>query len=73
MDLYILIAGGYLTNPNATSGCAFCPFRTTDEFMQLNFNISYGHHWRDLGVVLGVCVFNVRYSLFSPCFDATTE
>ena len=60
MDRYIALAGGYLADPSATSACAFCPFRTTDAYMQFNFNMSYGHHWRNLGVVLGVTGFNVR-------------
>ncbi|KAG9313752.1 P-loop containing nucleoside triphosphate hydrolase protein [Chiua virens] len=29
MNPYISFAGGYLTNPNATIDCHFCPFRTT--------------------------------------------
>ena len=63
MDPYISVSGGYLTNPNATAECAFCPFRTTDELLQLYFNISYEHHWRDLGIVLGVAGINVWLSL----------
>ncbi|KAI9569372.1 hypothetical protein HD554DRAFT_2093381 [Boletus coccyginus] len=59
MDPYITYAGGYLTDPNATAACAFCPFRTTDAYMQLEFNISYAHRWRDMGIVLGVVGFNV--------------
>jgi ATP-binding cassette subfamily G (WHITE) protein 2 (SNQ2) len=61
MDPYIALAGGYLADPNATAACAFCPFQTTDAYMQFNFNVSYGHHWRDLSVVLGVTGFNVLF------------
>ncbi|KAF8557467.1 pleiotropic drug resistance ABC transporter [Imleria badia] len=61
MDPYIAFAGGYLADPNATAACAFCPFRTTDAYMQFNFNVSYGHHWRDLGIILGVAGFNVLF------------
>ena len=68
MDPYISIAGGYLTNPNAAAECLFCPFRTTDEFLELSFNISYEHHWRDLGVVLGFGVINVRLVCLSFLF-----
>ena len=60
MDPYIAFAGGYLSDPNATAACAFCPYRTTDAYLQFRFNVSYGHHWRDLGVLLGVAGFNVR-------------
>ncbi|KAF8557465.1 pleiotropic drug resistance ABC transporter [Imleria badia] len=61
MDPYIALAGGYLADPNATAACAFCPFRTTDAYMQFNFNVSNGHHWRDLGIILGVTGFNVLF------------
>jgi len=68
MDPYIVYAGGYLADPNATAACAFCPFRTTDAYMQLEFNMSYAHQWRDLGIVLGVAGFNVSSRLRSPLF-----
>jgi hypothetical protein len=61
MDPFISFAGGYITNPDATAGCLYCPYRTTDEFMSSNFNIQYSHHWRNLGILLGVVVFNVRF------------
>ena len=67
MDPYISVLGGYLTNPNATAECAFCPFRTTDEFLQQYFNVSYEHHWWDLGIILGVTVINVRHPLHFRC------
>jgi len=59
MQRYISRAGGYLTNPNATSNCEFCSVRTTDQFLGANFNIRYSHHWRNLGFVLAFIVFNV--------------
>lgn len=61
MDPYMAYAGGYLANPNATSACAFCPFRTTDAYLQSTYNMAYGRHWRDLGIVLGAAGFNVRF------------
>ncbi|KAF9242291.1 ABC-2 type transporter-domain-containing protein [Melanogaster broomeanus] len=59
MGPYMSYAGGYLTNPAATTSCEFCPFRTTDQYMLLSFNITYGRHWWDMGIMLGVTVFNV--------------
>lgn len=64
MDPYMSFAGGYLVNPDATTECAYCPFRTTNAWMQLKFNVSYGHRWRDLGVILGLAGFNVRFVSF---------
>jgi len=59
MDPFISFAGGYLADPSATSTCLFCPYRTTDQYMYAGFNISYSHHWRDLGIMLGITAFNV--------------
>ncbi|KAF9555496.1 pleiotropic drug resistance ABC transporter [Agrocybe pediades] len=58
MSQYISNRGGYLTNPQATSGCLFCPYRTTDEWMGPTFNIFYRHHWRDFGIFCGYIVLN---------------
>jgi len=76
MNPYITYAGGYLVDPNATDACVYCPFRMTDAYLQFEFNISYAHRWRDLGIVLGVVVFNVRFRFrflfrlyFPPRFD----
>ncbi|KAG2073832.1 hypothetical protein BDR04DRAFT_1178890 [Suillus decipiens] len=59
MDPYISSAGGYVTNPNATSQCLYCPYLTANEYLLSGFNISYSHHWRNLGIVLGIVVFNI--------------
>lgn len=64
MDPFISFAGGYITNPDATSQCLYCPYRTTDEFMLSSFNILYSHHWRNAGIVLGIVVFNV-FAIFA--------
>jgi len=58
MNSYISFAGGYLTNPNATTNCQFCEARTTDEYLLANFNIKYGLHWRDLGIFVAAALFN---------------
>lgn len=66
MDPFTSFAGGYITNPAATAGCLYCPFRTTDQFMFTSFHVEYAHRWRNLGILLGVVVFNVRsFSLTS--------
>jgi len=64
MDPYISNFGGYLTNPNSSSDCQFCSTKTTDQFLLSNFNIEFGHHWRNIGIILGVVVFNV-FAIFT--------
>ncbi|TRM62061.1 ABC-2 type transporter-domain-containing protein [Schizophyllum amplum] len=56
---YIEMAGGYVTNGDATSDCQFCAVRTTDQFLNMSFNIYYENHWRDFGIMVAFVVFNV--------------
>ena len=63
MGPYISAAGGYLTNPDATSGCQYCTFSTTDAFLESSFNIFYSHHWRNLGIFAAFICFNVSILL----------
>jgi ATP-binding cassette subfamily G (WHITE) protein 2 (SNQ2) len=56
---YITSSGGYLTNSDATSGCEFCPVANTDQFLESNFNISYTHGWRDIGIIFAFTLLNV--------------
>ncbi|KAF7984807.1 hypothetical protein HWV62_11820 [Athelia sp. TMB] len=60
MESYLTNVGGYLNNPNATSACEFCSIRTTDQFLENNFNIFYSHHWRNLGLLVAFIAFNIR-------------
>jgi len=59
MNAFISFAGGYLTNPEASSACQFCGVRSTDQFLAAGFNIYYHHQWRNFGLMLGYVVFNV--------------
>ncbi|TDL30143.1 hypothetical protein BD410DRAFT_780681 [Rickenella mellea] len=59
MQNFISSRGGYLANPDATSSCQFCPYRTTDQFMGSSFNIEYSHRWRNIGILCGVTLFNI--------------
>ena len=72
MNPYIALAGGYLADPNATTACAFCPFATTDAYMQF-IDVSYGPHWRNLGIVLGVAGFNVRHGFLFFFFGCSVK
>ncbi|KAJ7471522.1 pleiotropic drug resistance ABC transporter [Mycena galericulata] len=53
---YISSAGGYVANPNATSGCQFC---STAYHRPANFNIFYSHHWRDVGLMFAYIFANI--------------
>ncbi|KAI0752733.1 pleiotropic drug resistance ABC transporter [Daedaleopsis nitida] len=59
MSPFISTAGGYLTNPDATSNCQYCSYSTTDAFLSQSFNIFYSHHWRNVGIFAAFVVFNV--------------
>ena len=59
MSAWIARAGGYLSNPDATTACKFCSLRTTDELLDLSFNIKYSNRWRDFGIFTAFIVFNV--------------
>jgi hypothetical protein len=62
-------AGGYIANPDATTGCNFCAFRTADQFLALQFNIEYDHRWRNVGIFCAFIVFNVSHSCVVPFFQ----
>ncbi|KAG2133141.1 ABC transporter [Suillus cothurnatus] len=64
MDPFMSYAGEYPTNPNVTSSCLYCPFQMMDQYMYVGFNIEYAHHWHDVGIMLGVTLFNVSCA---PC------
>ncbi|KAG5650931.1 hypothetical protein H0H81_010506 [Sphagnurus paluster] len=59
LDAWISRAGGYVTNPDASSSCQFCSVRLTDQFLAQNFNIFYAHHWRNVGLLVAYIIFNV--------------
>ncbi|KAI5467658.1 ABC-2 type transporter-domain-containing protein [Mariannaea sp. PMI_226] len=50
-------AGGYLLNPDATSGCQYCPFSTGNGFLK-TLNIEADQKWRDFGIFLAFCISN---------------
>ncbi|KAI9869551.1 MAG: hypothetical protein M1823_009032, partial [Watsoniomyces obsoletus] len=39
------MSGGYLLNPDATSGCQYCPYSNGNQFLQ-TLNIVAGQKWR---------------------------
>lgn len=50
-------AGGYLTNPSATSNCGYCPYQNGTEYMA-TLNISPKDKWGYFAIFLGFCISN---------------
>ncbi|ORY09288.1 ABC drug exporter AtrF [Clohesyomyces aquaticus] len=50
-------APGYLLNPQARTGCMYCPYSTGDGYLE-TLNIRAGDKWRDFGIFLAFCVSN---------------
>ncbi|KAK3331499.1 ABC-2 type transporter-domain-containing protein [Apodospora peruviana] len=48
---------GYLTNPNDTQNCGYCPYANGDEYLT-SLNIVPSEKWRDFGIFLVFCVTN---------------
>ncbi|GAA5873664.1 hypothetical protein JCM8547_002670 [Rhodosporidiobolus lusitaniae] len=46
---------GYLTNPDATSGCEYCQFSNGDEYLE-QYGWTFDHRARAIGVFLCYCV-----------------
>ncbi|KAF5373389.1 hypothetical protein D9757_009736 [Collybiopsis confluens] len=54
---YMTIAGGALSNPNATSQCQFCAITSTNAFLA-QVNSFYSNRWRNFGFMWIYIVFN---------------
>jgi ATP-binding cassette subfamily G (WHITE) protein 2 (SNQ2) len=50
-------APGYLLNPDASSGCMYCPYSSGDDYLS-TLNIRADQKWRDFGIFLAFCVSN---------------
>ena len=62
LETYIAEAGGRLLNPSATQSCEVCPVLTTDDAIS-RIGAMYEDRWRNLGIVLSYCIFNVAATL----------
>ncbi|WBW75480.1 plasma membrane brefeldin A efflux transporter Bfr1 [Schizosaccharomyces osmophilus] len=49
---------GNLLNPDATTDCQYCRYRTGDQFL-MQFGMKFDHRWRNFGIVIGYVFFNV--------------
>lgn len=51
------MSGGYLLDPNATSGCQYCPMQTGNQYLA-TLNVQASQKWRDFGIFLAFCISN---------------
>jgi len=63
IDRYRLANGGYLQNPDATSGCSFCPASDTNVFLRA-VSANYDDVGRNIGILFGFIVFNAFAAMF---------
>ncbi|KZO90913.1 hypothetical protein CALVIDRAFT_602620 [Calocera viscosa TUFC12733] len=55
---YLVLAGGVLTNPNATSACEFCSVTNTNAFLG-QIGVSFSTAWRNFGLMWAYIIFNI--------------
>ncbi|KZF23845.1 putative ABC transporter [Xylona heveae TC161] len=63
MKDYIRGFGGYLTNPDATSGCNFCQVSETNIFLK-QVSSDFSDRWRNFGLMWVYVIFNIAAALF---------
>ncbi|UZJ55591.1 hypothetical protein CBS101457_004911 [Exobasidium rhododendri] len=64
---YVTSAGGYLSNPNDTSDCGYCAYRTGEEFYE-SFGISFSERGRNIGILIAFIAFNTIATVFFTKF-----
>lgn len=62
MQEYISAAGGYLTNPSATSNCNFCTIGDSNVYLA-GVNTSYDTRWRNFGLMWVYIFVNIGGAL----------
>ena len=69
---------GYLTNPDATADCGYCPYSDGTDFLA-TLNVLPSDKWRNFGIFLAFVVINWLYVSLPPpsgvllrCFCART-
>lgn len=63
MEAYIQLRGGYVTNPDATANCGFCPMSSTDTFL-LGVSSEFSTAWRNFGLMWVYIAFNTAAAVF---------
>ncbi|KAB2575415.1 ABC transporter [Lasiodiplodia theobromae] len=58
-----LTGGGYMLNPDATTGCQFCSMDSTNSFLA-SVDIYWKDAWRNFGIMWVYVIFNVFAAIF---------
>jgi len=59
--------GGYVDNPDDTSGCRYCQYRFGDQFFT-SLNINFSNRWRDAFLILAYFAFNIAVTIVASRF-----
>jgi ATP-binding cassette subfamily G (WHITE) protein 2 (SNQ2) len=54
---FVSSAPGYLLNPDASTGCQYCPYSVGNDYLS-TLNIKASDKWRDFGIFLAFCCSN---------------
>lgn len=63
MGPFIKRAGGYLSNPDATSNCGFCQMSSTDTYLAM-VSSYFSDAWRNFGLMWVYIAFNIAGAVF---------
>jgi ATP-binding cassette subfamily G (WHITE) protein 2 (PDR) len=66
LNIWIIIAGGYLKSPAATHYCQYCPVSDTNILLS-NTGINVGNLWHEFAYLMVYVVFNVLVTFFIYC------
>ncbi|KAK4947826.1 Multidrug resistance protein [Elasticomyces elasticus] len=62
MAEYIERVGGYVLDPDATSGCKYCKIKETTKFSE-GISARYSDRWRNYGILWAYIAFNIVVAL----------
>ena len=58
LSAFMKMAGGQLSNPDATVDCSYCSITKADQFLG-SVNIFWSERWRNFGIMWAYIVFNI--------------
>ena len=62
LEAFAKQSGGYILNPEASSGCQYCPMSETNIFLA-GIKSDYGDRWRNFGILWIYIIFNAVAAL----------